>query len=710
MWRDLYQAAVNPETFFDGGHLRSLMAQVTARQETAALSLDDALGRISEWNVVQRAKFTDLCQRGDEDDREHLIRALLVHSTPMASVLGCWLQGFSAPGVFEDEIQLRLMALLADDAGVGRPDASRYAEFRLLLRRLLLTEPALESHQLASVRKIHDEMFALPAVLQAASRRADRFMFELVGVDCALRTVGLLPGWAALRPFHETAVDWRRLDLSAASGRTGVEDPLAVAIQVARACAELDDEARGQVAAGAAWIAAALDPWNARLLDACESALDPERAMAALISTRAREAAIYHHDFALEGRSLSSWLRESLRDPFPLVRALARSKLVRPGESARSPLVGGLVGVRGPMFRIFSPEDLDTIRRWIDHLPAARDEPVRVVSKDSYPEPEQAPPAGADEGATPANLREAYHMLQGRALAPRTRAFAFEYVTGWLEVARRSLDRSGHSLPPEWTTAGLRPWLRDQHDRHDLEFTKTESADLPSREDVIDSTLQLAPLTLIDGSWLQGFTDVNLASSRIGSFLLETYWDELGNGQIRLNHPTIYRNVLRQMGIELPPTGSREFAFDERIREESLRLPVYWLSLGKLPVTFFPEILGMNLAMELSGVGGSYRSARRFLKHYGFSTQFVDIHNTIDNVSTGHSAWAADAVDTYLRERVNLSDPKQFAADWERIRVGYESLSPVPPKRGVFERRRRRPHTAPTSEHLMHHRPIRMSA
>ncbi len=61
-----------------------------------------------------------------------------------------------------------------------------------------------------------------------------------------------------------------------------------------------------------------------------------------------------------------------------------------------------------------------------------------------------------------------------------------------------------------------------------------------------------------------------------------------------------------------------------------------------------PEVLGLNLAMELSGVGGTYRRARLALKEYGFSTRFVDIHNTVDNVATGHSAWAADAIDTYL--------------------------------------------------------------
>ncbi|WP_406631719.1 iron-containing redox enzyme family protein [Amycolatopsis sp. WGS_07] len=197
---------------------------------------------------------------------------------------------------------------------------------------------------------------------------------------------------------------------------------------------------------------------------------------------------------------------------------------------------------------------------------------------------------------------------------------------------------------------------------------------LPDRADLIDSTLQLAPLTLIDGSWLAGSTDYQLASSERGHFLFETYWDELGNGDLSLNHPLIYRAMLREMGIDLPPTRSPEFAAWPGFRDKSFETPVYWLSIGRFPRTFEAEILGLNLAMELSGVGGSYRRGRQSLEKYGFSTAFLDIHNTIDNVATGHSAWAADAIDDYLAQQTPQARPDV----WDRIRAGYRSLNPPP--------------------------------
>lgn len=97
--------------------------------------------------------------------------------------------------------------------------------------------------------------------------------------------------------------------------------------------------------------------------------------------------------------------------------------------------------------------------------------------------------------------------------------------------------------------------------------------------------------------------------------------------------------------------------------------------------------------MELSGVGGSYRRAGQSLEQYGFSTAFVDVHNTIDNVATGHSAWAADAVDGYLAQQA----PVARADAWGRIRAGYRSL--IPPS-GFWARNAARRARAEASAHV----------
>ena len=200
---------------------------------------------------------------------------------------------------------------------------------------------------------------------------------------------------------------------------------------------------------------------------------------------------------------------------------------------------------------------------------------------------------------------------------------------------------------------------------------------------------------LLDGSLLHGFTDYQQVATDIGRLLFRTYWDELGDCRPERNHPRIYRQLLEEMGVDLPPTASWAFASSDRLDDRSFELPVYWLSIGRRPRTFTPEILGLNLAMELSGVGGSYRSARLALRRHGFSTRFVDIHNTIDNVAAGHTAWAADAVDTFI---ATIGDTHGRAAQldaWERVRVGFVSLDPPSGRRHRLAQRRAQATGAP---------------
>ncbi|MBR7962322.1 iron-containing redox enzyme family protein [Burkholderia vietnamiensis] len=724
MWRDTYRLATDPEAFLDDRPIRARLAEPGAVEPgRRPQDIPARAGEIAAWRDARRGDWQRLANDAHRTGGGSAFAgAILVQSAPLASVLGAWLQGMSAPGVFEDDAHLRIMALHAGEVGVGRPEASRYDRFKALLRDAALADVALEPFELSTLAPIDDEAFRLPALLLAMSRRADAFGPELAAVDLAFRSVGLLPCWDALANMPAHAFDVRALDLRTAVGRVDGLDACAQSRWAAEQYAAHDTAARERIEHMLGWTFDALRAWDGFIERAAACAASPRLAMARLMQQRAREAMVYHHEYKLGGRVLSDWFKDALRDPEPLVDALAKSRLVVPGHAERSPLVTTLIGPGGRMFRVFSDGDVAIIRRWIDSLADAADTQIvapRAAMPATAPEPVLS--LAVDDptlGNAPSSLRELYFVLQGRALAPRTRQLAERYARDWLARAERSLHRADRGLPASWRAGALRAWLLEQHDRHGLEFEQSDPANLPTREEVIDSTLQLAPLTLIDGSWLQGFSDWRLAASQVGFALFQTYWDELGNGLHALNHPKIYRDGLREMGIELPPTGSRAFAHDRRFRDESFRLPVYWLCLGKLPRTFMPEILGMNLAMELSGVGGSYRSARRFLRHYGFSTEFVDLHNTIDNVSTGHSAWAVDAIDAYMRQTA-AHGAGATAASWERIRVGYESLAPVPGRRerwlgklGVRRWTRVAPAAgaASSASDLFHHAPVGRAA
>ncbi|MFJ9415166.1 iron-containing redox enzyme family protein [Streptomyces sp. NPDC101227] len=633
----------------------------------------------ARWSAAETSRHRTLfAEAGTEDARRVLVRRAALGCAPLALISGAWLQWLSAPGNADEHAILRILRLYASDVGVGHPGISRGNAYTALLRTLRLADRATPAGRLGGERSVNDAAFHFPGLLLAMSRRPDAFTPEILGADLCLRTVGLLPALAALRELFPQSADWSAIDPGAARQPGEPSGAALCRAAVDELAATLEDGER-RIARGFRWALTELRHATDDLYAGLVAALDPAYEMAELIRLRAREGAVYHQSFVLQDRPLSAWLTEARTDPGPLLRVLAASRLVRPGKPETSPLVNGLVGESGPMFRVFAEEDLAVIRRWISALPDAAD--ATVPDAGAAPSPSRAVPARilqdpAGQGTAPADLREAYPLLQGRSDTPALRRFAEAYVRGWLARSRYGIEHSEHPLPEAWQPQTLRAWLADQHDRHSVEFEGTSRAPLPSREALIDSTVQLAPLTLIDGSWLQGFTDYDHASSEIGFSLFETYWDELGNGEPRLNHPLIYREVLAEMDVVLPPTGSAAFARWPGFEDRSFELPVYWLSVGRFPRTFMPEVLGLNLAMELSGVGGSYRRARLALKEYGFSTRFVDIHNVIDNVATGHSAWAADAIDAYMATLSASHGNGARTRAWERVRTGYRSLNP----------------------------------
>lgn len=640
------------------------------------------------WTAKEADRYRSvLGEMSGDDARLAAARRAMLGCAPLAVRSGAWLQWLSSPADADDPAVLAILAAYASDVGVGRPRQSRGDVFLSAMRELDLAEYATPVERLAAEDFMADHAFRIPAVLIAMGRRPDIFRAELLGADECLRTVGLLPALRLVRDVMPGLVDWPALDLSRT--RLPAPDPGSSAAPPVQYPAA--DEPR--VAAGFRWALQALETWSCRLRGELAASADPAHEMAELIRLRGRQARLYHREFRLGGRSLADLLTEGCTDPEPLLSALASSRLVRPGRPDRSPLLESLISDGGPMFRVFSPHDIAVIRRWITSLPpegagaartsAATDVQGNARGAAAALDAALGEPAQPDQ--RPSGLRDAYRVLQPRTQGPRVRAFARAYARDWLDAAARELDRANVLPPRRWSTRGLRDWLAAQHERHASELDAAP-AELPERDQLIDSTVQLAPLILLDGSWLRGFTDYSHASTDVGYSLFATYWDELGNGLADLNHPLIYRQLLDEMGVRLPPTASAQFAEWPGFRETSFELPVFWLSLGCLPRTLLAETLGLNLAMELSGVGGGYRKAAGALRAYGFSTRFVDIHNTIDNVATGHSAWAADAINAYLAEIGRSHGTAAQEQAWSRVRVGFHSLAV--PRRGTRRRLR----------------------
>jgi hypothetical protein len=199
-----------------------------------------------------------------------------------------------------------------------------------------------------------------------------------------------------------------------------------------------------------------------------------------------------------------------------------------------------------------------------------------------------------------------------------------------------------------------------------------------SKEAYIWGIEQFAPTILTDGSWLQGVQQLDYFSSHtIGALLHKIYEDEIGNGILKQNHPTIYQQLLDSLAIKLPPLNTKDFVNHPGFIASAFDLPLYLMAISKFPSAFLPELLGLNLAIELSGLGRVYLRLSEELRYWGINAAIVDVHTSIDNLATGHSALAIQAIEFYLDEISACYGEDLVQDHWRRVYTGYCSLESV---------------------------------
>jgi hypothetical protein len=104
-------------------------------------------------------------------------------------------------------------------------------------------------------------------------------------------------------------------------------------------------------------------------------------------------------------------------------------------------------------------------------------------------------------------------------------------------------------------------------------------------------------------------------------------------------------------------------------------LPVYMLALSSFSVAFLPELLGLNMAIELSGLGKGYMRLVDEWNYWGIDSTIAKIHISIDNYASGHTFLAKKAIQLYMDEVLqSVGDRAILDKHWRRIYTGYASL------------------------------------
>jgi len=122
-------------------------------------------------------------------------------------------------------------------------------------------------------------------------------------------------------------------------------------------------------------------------------------------------------------------------------------------------------------------------------------------------------------------------------------------------------------------------------------------------------------------------------------------------------------------------SGRRHSPEHTEFRDAAFDLPVYLLAMGLLTEERRPEILGLNLAIEMSGLGASYLRAIDILRYHGMDPTLIQLHLSIDNPASGHTARARDAITLYLDAIRRREGHAAMNVAWLRIWLGYQSLN-----------------------------------
>jgi hypothetical protein len=197
---------------------------------------------------------------------------------------------------------------------------------------------------------------------------------------------------------------------------------------------------------------------------------------------------------------------------------------------------------------------------------------------------------------------------------------------------------------------------------------------IPDRESVIFNQKLMALGSMIDGAWAHKFGGTLRYHRDSDGMMLAIYADEMGLGNVEKNHITLILQVINSMGIQLPHIREKMFCQQDEL-PDTYAFSLHQLGMSLFPDTFYEELLGYNLGIEMLGLGEMRMHEIQKLRHYGFDTIYEEAHLTIDNFSAGHSRQSIDLIIAYLESLRAILNEEELQYRWRRIWRGYASFA-----------------------------------
>lgn len=624
---------------------------------------DEIAGYLAESREPLAAGIASLASAGP-DARDAVRR----QRAPLGLLAGCWLDVVSQPATQPSVIVNRLFAQQVTLRGAGS-----YRRSLHYLRRLGLEAEGIDLPEIGAADFL-DRAGARPltalhgSFYLALSRLPANFLPELTGAHCAFFALGtddLLAGVPPALPeaeLRELLATYLELAGPAQRRRLLAGIELTVALETAHIA-----------------MLAELAEW--------QQGLSLESKVAQVIARHARYAGSQHRDVRVGGRQLADTLSDPDLDIAAFLREFREARQLQPAATGLSRFTSA-IKFGGPMFGIFSEREAAVFQAWTQSVQAG-ERPEILILPCTAGDAAAAPLAEAIAASAPGDVvfgepgepddRELFYRLVNIENFPSTlplaRARAERLFTGaeilfthgaggrytdasWFDYSPQALYERAERVYWDKLIAPYRPL-----------------AQIPDRDEVVFLQTTYALGALIDATWIHRTAGLGRASRRGDIALFSIYADEMGHGDLRKNHITLIHRALGSMGIVLPHIRDAAFRDQGDLPDDLYGFSLHQLCMALFPDTYYGEILGYNLAIEMFGLGELRLHEIQKLRHHGFDDCYEQAHLTIDNLSAGHSRQAADIIVGYLDEVGRTLGEAAVAQQWRKVWRGYASLA-----------------------------------